>query len=115
MGLAESTARQFRYLEAKDDILLLTTSSHYQKQSWDTPKTTELAVRVRARLEGSAKRVTLLDVTRLKIYTCEGNISGWSSSRIVVSLGSNSLGYWTLRCEVAPADGGDLSAISFHF
>ena len=76
MGLAESTARLLRYLEAKDDILLLTTSSRYPEHGWDTPKTTELAVRVRAQLEGSAKRVTLLDVTRLKIYTCEGNISG---------------------------------------
>jgi len=76
MGLAESTARLLRYLEAKDDILLLTTSSRYQEHTWDTPKSTELAVRIRARLEESAKRVTLLDVTRLKIYTCEGNISG---------------------------------------
>ena len=76
MGLAESTARLLRYLEAKDDILLLTTSSRSQGETWDTPKTTALALRVRARLEESAKRVTLLDVTRLKIYTCEGNVSG---------------------------------------
>jgi multimeric flavodoxin WrbA len=76
MDLAESTARLLRYLEAKDDILLLTTSSRSRGETWDTPKTTALAARVRARLEESAKRVTLLDVTRLKIHTCEGNISG---------------------------------------
>src|SRR5262245_50914043 len=75
MGLAESTARLLRYLEAKDDILLLTTSSRYQEEAGDIPKTTEFAMRVQARLEGSGKRVTLLDVTKLKIYICEGNIS----------------------------------------
>lgn len=76
MGLAESTARLLRYLEAKDDILLLTTSNRSPGETWDTPKTTALAQCVRARLEDSAKRVTLLDVTKLKIYTCEGNVSG---------------------------------------
>jgi hypothetical protein len=55
--------------------LLVTTSNRYEKHTWDTAKSTELAVRMKARLEESAKRVTLLDVTKLKIHTCEGNIS----------------------------------------
>ena len=76
MDLAGSTARLLRYLETKDDILLLTTSSRSRQDAWDTPKTTELAARVRARLAESAKRVTLLDVARLNIYACEGNVSG---------------------------------------
>ena len=73
--LDEPNARLLRYLEAKDDILLVTTSNRYEKHTWDTAKSTELAVRMKARLEESAKRVTLLDVAKLKIYTCEGNIS----------------------------------------
>ncbi|HEY3496543.1 MAG TPA: hypothetical protein VGK73_17715 [Polyangiaceae bacterium] len=73
--LAEPAARLLRYLEAKDDILLVTTSNRYEAHTWDTAKTTELALRTKARLEELAKRVTLLDATKLKIYTCEGNIS----------------------------------------
>ena len=73
--LAAPSARLLRYLEAKDDILLLTTSNRYEKHTWDTAKSTEFALRVKARLEESAKRVTLLDVAKLTIYTCEGNIS----------------------------------------
>jgi hypothetical protein len=76
MSLAESTARLLRYLEAKDGILLLTTSSRSPGEAWDTPKTTQLAMRVRARLEESGKRVALLDVTKLRIHVCEGNVSG---------------------------------------
>jgi hypothetical protein len=74
--LAEPTARLLRYLEAKDDVLLLTTSNRYEKHTWDAPKSSLLAERVREKLERSGKRVTLLDVTKLKIHTCEGNISG---------------------------------------
>lgn len=68
-------ARLLRHLEKSNDILLLTTSNRYRKHAWDVPKTTQLARRVRDHLEAKRKRVTLLDVTKLKIYTCEGNIS----------------------------------------
>lgn len=74
--LAEPSARLLRYLEQKDDILLLTTSNRYEKHIWDAAKTSELAVRVKAHLEERAKRVTLIDVAKLEIHTCEGNISG---------------------------------------
>jgi hypothetical protein len=69
-------SRLVRYLEAKNDILLVTTSNRYKEHTWDTPKTTELALRIQAELTRAGKRVTLLDVTKLKIHTCEGNISG---------------------------------------
>ena len=73
--LAEPTERLVRYLEAKDDILLITTSNRYEAHTWDTAKSTELAGRVKERLEETKKRVTLLDAAKLKIYTCEGNVS----------------------------------------
>jgi len=73
--LVDPCARLLRHLEKKNDILLLTTSNRYRKHAWDVPKTTQLARRVRDHLKGKRKRVTLLDVTELKIYTCEGNIS----------------------------------------
>jgi len=74
--LIESCARLIRHLESKDSILLLTTSNRYREHIEDIPKTTQLALRIREHLKEAGKRVTLLDVASLKIYTCEGNISG---------------------------------------
>jgi hypothetical protein len=76
MSLFQSIVRLFRYLEAKNDILLVTTSNRYEAHTWDAPKSSALARLVQEHLEESAKRVTSLDVTKLKIHTCEGNISG---------------------------------------
>ncbi|MEP6994591.1 MAG: hypothetical protein ABI968_08735 [Acidobacteriota bacterium] len=75
-SLVDSCSRLLRYLEKKNDILLLTTSNRYRKHAWDVPKSTQLALRVRDDLEHRKKRVTLIDVPKLKIHTCEGNISG---------------------------------------
>jgi hypothetical protein len=74
--LVDPCARLIRYLESKNDILLLTTSNPYEAHKWDIPKTTQLALRIKDHLKQKRKRVTLLDVTKIKIYTCEGNISG---------------------------------------
>jgi hypothetical protein len=57
-SLVRPSERLFRYLEAKDGILLVTTSNRYEKHTWDMAKTTEFALRVKARLEEAAKRVT---------------------------------------------------------
>ena len=69
-------SRLIRYLKSKNDILLLTTSNRYEEHAWDIPKTTQLARRIKDHLRQEGKRVTLLDVGKLKIHTCEGNISG---------------------------------------
>jgi multimeric flavodoxin WrbA len=77
----ESTSALVRYLEKKNDILLLTTSTRFRKESWDVPKTTQLAQRVHDHLKAKKRRVTLLDVPKLKIHTCEGNVSGGKGNR----------------------------------
>jgi hypothetical protein len=74
--LIDPCARLIRYLEAKNNILLVTTSNRYNKHAWDVPKTTQLALRIKNHLKQERKRVTVLDVAKLKIHTCEGNISG---------------------------------------
>src|SRR5687767_6635852 len=74
--LIDPCARLIRYLESKNNILLLTTSNRYREHTWDIPKTTQLALRIKDHLKQEKKRVILLDVTKLKIHTCEGNISG---------------------------------------
>jgi hypothetical protein len=69
-------ARLLRHLESRDDILLLTTSNRYAGHAWDTPKSTRLAAWIALHLERRRRRVVLLDVAKLRIHTCEGNISG---------------------------------------
>ena len=74
-SVVENCRSLLDHLEKRDDILLLTTSTRYEKHAWDVPKTTRLARRVEARLRRLGKKVVLLDVAPLKIHECEGNIS----------------------------------------
>jgi hypothetical protein len=74
--LIDPCSRLIRYLERKNDILLLTTSNRYREHRWDVAKTTQLALRIRSHLKQAGKRVSRLDVAKLRIHTCEGNISG---------------------------------------
>jgi hypothetical protein len=74
-SLVDACSRLIRYLEKRNDILLLATSTRYREEAFDVPKTTQLALRVRDLLRRREKRVVLLDVSKLKIHTCEGNIS----------------------------------------
>ena len=73
--IATKCRRLVKYLEAKNNILLLTTSTRYKEHPWDIPKTTELALRIKKHLKPKGKHVTVLDVANLRIHTCEGNIS----------------------------------------
>ena len=80
-SLVESVSRLVRYLEKKNDILFLTTSTRYRKEAWDVPKTTQLALHFQDHLKEKKKHVTLLDVPKLKIHTCEGNVSSGKGNR----------------------------------
>jgi multimeric flavodoxin WrbA len=60
-----------KYLKGKRRVLLLTTSTRF-KDKRDVPKSTKLAKEVARRV---GARAQLLDVSRLKIYPCEGNVS----------------------------------------
>jgi hypothetical protein len=80
-SLVDSCTRLIRHLETRNDILLLTTSTRYRKHTWDIPKSTQLALRVQEHLTQRQKHVTLLDVPKLKIHTCEGNISALKGNR----------------------------------
>ncbi len=74
--LSDPCSRLIRHLESRNDVLLLTTSNRYAEHAWDIPKTTQLALRIRDHLKRQGKRVKLIDVARLEIHVCEGNISG---------------------------------------
>lgn len=63
-----------RKLENKDKVLFLTTSNRWEG-SKEIPKSTLLAMDIKSKLEGSTE-VTLLEIPKLKIFPCEGNVSG---------------------------------------
>jgi hypothetical protein len=73
--LLTPSLRLLRHLESTNDILLLTTSTRFKDHSWDIPKTTQLANRLKEMLVARKKRVSLLDVSQLVIHDCEGNVS----------------------------------------
>jgi hypothetical protein len=77
--LLEKCRRFTAYLKGKDDILFLTTSTRYDEHIDDIPKSTQLAYAVRSQL--ADKNVTIIDVPKLNIYTCEGNISAKRGNR----------------------------------
>lgn len=60
-----------KYLKTKNKVLLITTSNRW-KYSKDTPKSTLLALEIKKKLGNKA---ILIDVSKLKIYPCEGNVS----------------------------------------
>lgn len=62
-----------KYLKDKKKILFLLTSNRWEGQK-ELPKSSVLAYKMQEELGKSA--VTIIDVSKLKIYECEGNVSG---------------------------------------
>jgi multimeric flavodoxin WrbA len=65
--------RMLTYLRKKKNILFITTSNRWEKHTEDIPKSTQLAYTLRDMLPEN--NIKILDVTKLKIYPCEGNVS----------------------------------------
>ena len=65
-----------KYLNTKGKVLLITTSNrgeYARKDLHDSPKSTRIAEVIQRSL--GAHRCTLVDISKLKIYECEGNVS----------------------------------------
>lgn len=69
----EKLGKTLNYLESKDKILFLLTSNRWEGHKDDTPKSSKLAYLLQERL--GPNKVTIIDVSKLKIYECEGNVS----------------------------------------
>ena len=77
----ESTSSQIKqnidntinFLEKKNKVLFLTTSNRREKAADDIPKSTQLAYHIQELL--GMKKVEIIDVSKLNIYICEGNVS----------------------------------------
>jgi len=67
----DSLEKLIKHLEKKQKILLLTTSNRWEGSD-DMPKSTILAQHIQQKLAG---KCTLIDVSKLHIYDCEGNVS----------------------------------------
>ena len=65
------------FLKNKDKILFLLTSNRWEGHT-DTPKSSALAYKLQEELGKNA--VTIIDVSKLKIYECEGNVSSKSGN-----------------------------------
>lgn len=65
-----------KYLDTKGKVLLITTSNrskHSSKDGQDSPKSTRVARAIQRSL--GEHKCTLVDVSKLLIYSCEGNVS----------------------------------------
>lgn len=68
--------RATKYLSTKNKVVLLATSNRGKlsaKDGQDVPKSTRIAQVIQRSL--GAHKCTLVDVSKLKIYECEGNVS----------------------------------------
>jgi len=61
------------FLEKKNKVLFLTTSNRYEKNVDDIPKSTQLAYYIQELI--GMKKIEIIEVPKLKIYNCEGNVS----------------------------------------
>lgn len=64
------------YLDTKEKVLLIATSNRSKfsaKDGQDRPKSTRIAEVIQRSL--GAHKCTLVDISKLKIYNCEGNVS----------------------------------------
>lgn len=76
MKFKNQLQKAVNYLDTKNKVLLLTTSNRgdlSSKDGLDSPKSTRIAEVIQRTLGGD--KCTLIDVSKLKIYSCEGNVS----------------------------------------
>jgi multimeric flavodoxin WrbA len=70
--------KTYKYLESKKKILFLLTSNRWSGLKDDTPKSSKLAYLLQEKL--GPNKVQIIDVSKLIIYECEGNVSSKSGN-----------------------------------
>lgn len=75
----ENLQKSISYLQGKKNILLLTTSNRWSGEKEDIPKSSQLAAMIEKtagqQQPASPPQIKIIDITKLKIYPCEGNVS----------------------------------------
>jgi multimeric flavodoxin WrbA len=112
----ESTSSQIKqnidntinFLEKKNKVLFLTTSNRWEKAADDIPKSTQLAYHIQELL--GMKKVEIIDVSKLNIYVCEGNVSSANGNScgvkdaLLKNSDKNPSGYHRCWCSVNNKD-----------
>ena len=114
--IMESTSSQIKqnidntinFLEKKNKVLFLTTSNRWEKAADDIPKSTQLAYHIQELL--GMKKVEIIDVSKLNIYVCEGNVSSANGNScgvkdaLLKNSDKNPSGYHRCWCSVNNKD-----------
>lgn len=72
--LKKNIEETINFLEKKNKVLFITTSNRWEKAVDDIPKSTQLAQHIQELV--GMKKIDIIDASKLKIYVCEGNVSG---------------------------------------
>ena len=67
----KSITETINHLSTKDKVLLICTSNRWEGDKYEAPKSTQLANYVKSNLKNSS----ILDISKLHIDICEGNVS----------------------------------------
>jgi len=71
--LKKNIEKSINFLEKKEKVLFLTTSNRWEKAMDDIPKSTLIAQYIQEMI--GMKKIEIIDVSKLDIYVCEGNVS----------------------------------------
>jgi multimeric flavodoxin WrbA len=75
-NLSQNILTTINYLKTKKKVLFLTTSNRWSgEKGSNIPKSTQLAYFIKEKLQGFVD-IEIIEVPKLKIYPCEGNVSG---------------------------------------
>lgn len=71
--LKNNIDKTISFLEKKEKVLFLSTSNRYDKNVDDIPKSLQIASYIQELV--GMKKIEIIDVSKLNIYNCEGNVS----------------------------------------
>lgn len=72
MLMQKTLKHMISHLQEKKKILFITTSNR-REGSHEVPKSTQLAYHIAKEI--GEEKVTIYDISKMKIYPCEGNVS----------------------------------------
>lgn len=76
--LKENIEKTILFLEKRKKVLFLSTSNRYDKNADDIPKSLQIAQYIQEMC--GMKKIEIIDVSKLNIYNCEGNVSSVSGN-----------------------------------
>lgn len=72
-NIRKKLEKTIEYVDKKNNVLFLTTSNRWDGHKEDTPKSTQIAYRIKQMCDNA--NIQIIEVPKLTIYDCEGNVS----------------------------------------